>query len=80
MSVEASQLTRNSEDEDDPTRHEEAMAEEIVGEALHGYERLLSADAIELMRDMLVDELVCTPYGRRMLRASMPAPGRRSER
>jgi hypothetical protein len=58
----------------DPTEEEEALAEELVTEALRAYEHLIPKDVLEDVHHFLADELVCTSYGREKLRrlANLP--------
>jgi hypothetical protein len=46
----------------------EAMAERLVGEALSGFEQHFTPAALARIRESLVDELMCTSYGRTQLR------------
>ena len=47
---------------------DEALAAAIVDEALQGLENLLSPDAMERVRQELVDALLIDPTGSRLLR------------
>jgi hypothetical protein len=56
-----------------PTPEEEKrLAEQLVTEATAPYAALLSADKLKEMREHLVDELLCTSYGRARLRRLLP--------
>ena len=46
----------------------ERLAESLVSAALDGYERVLSPTALQDMREYLIDELLCSSYGRARLR------------
>lgn len=49
----------------------EAMAERLVAEATEGYEIHLTAAAMRVVRESLVNELLCTSYGRARLYACL---------
>lgn len=56
------------------TEQDEALAEALVNEALSGWERVIPAPALEDLHDFLVDEYLCTSYGRQRLRAAGADP------
>lgn len=53
---------------------EEQVAVDLVREAAAQYEKVLSPAALQRLQDRLVDELLCTFYGRARLRRLMPDP------
>ncbi|NUP12084.1 MAG: hypothetical protein HOW73_39060 [Polyangiaceae bacterium] len=58
----------------DPTPQEEELAKSIVDEALEGYEHVVPAGELEILRAFFEAELVGTEEGLRQLRACMPDP------
>lgn len=56
------------------TEQDEALAESLVTEALSGWERMIPAPALQEMHEFLVDEYLCTSYGRRRLRLAGADP------
>lgn len=58
----------------EPTPEEEALATSIVDKALEGFEHLLPAADLEVLRALLESELVATEDGQRQLRACMTDP------
>jgi hypothetical protein len=45
----------------------EAVAEALVAEALEGFEKYLTPEALEITREAFLTELLCTDVGRRRL-------------
>lgn len=52
----------------------EKLATELVDEATAGHAKLLRPEALQRLREHLIDELLCTNYGRDKLRNIMAAP------
>jgi len=52
----------------------EPTARALVDEATAGHEKLLSPDKLAELRERLLDELLCTRYGRARVRRAMAAP------
>ena len=52
----------------------EKLATELVDEATAKYAKLLDPEALERLREQLIDELLCTNYGRDRLRNIMSGP------
>ena len=52
----------------------EKLATELVDEATAGYAKMLRPEAVERLREHLINELLCTNYGRDRLRNIMAAP------
>ncbi len=52
----------------------EKLATELVERATAGHAKLLSPAALKRLREHLIDELLCTSYGRDKLRNVMDAP------
>jgi hypothetical protein len=52
----------------------EALAEALVTEAMAGYDKLLPPAAQARLREHLIDELLCTRYGRARLRRLVRDP------
>ncbi len=58
----------------DPTPEQEALAEALVAEAVEGYEHLLSAEMLDVIKCVLESELLGTEDGQRMLRQCQADP------
>lgn len=56
------------------TPDELALADDIVDEALAPYRNILSPAEIAVIHECLLDPLLFTEGGRRMLRAALPDP------
>ncbi len=52
----------------------ERAAEDLADEAVAGYDKLLQPEVVAEMRQMVVDELLCTDEGRAQLRRLLPDP------
>ena len=52
----------------------ERLAHTLVAEALDGYERVLAPDALQDIREYLIDELLCSSYGLARLRRLSALP------
>ncbi|NUP14286.1 MAG: hypothetical protein HOW73_50280 [Polyangiaceae bacterium] len=50
-----------------PTDVERALAASLVDEALKDFERTVPKRTLTKVREHMIDELLCTPYGRRRL-------------
>ncbi len=57
----------------DPSEDETRLAEQLVDETLQKL-GIREAALREIIRESLLDELLCTPDGRRRLREAMPDP------
>jgi hypothetical protein len=58
---------------DDP-HPDDALVEELLDEALAGYEELMTPEALEALREEIGDVLAATEDGRRLLRQIRPDP------
>jgi len=59
---------------EEPTAEDDALAEEIVREAMTGFEHVIPPQVFDAIFHYLVDELVCTSYGRAELRRCRSDP------
>jgi hypothetical protein len=58
----------------------EAVAEALVAEALDGFEKYLTPEALEITREALLTELLCTDVGRlRLAGCLQPKEGKSME-
>ncbi len=62
----------NPPEENDPEL--ERLAHSLVEAALDGYERILAPDALQDIREYLIDELLCSSYGLARLRRLSALP------
>lgn len=51
---------------------ERQLAEDLVDEALVSYAHALAPEVLAEMRDAMIDEMLCTPKGRSLLRQILP--------
>ena len=56
------------------TEEEERVAESLVDEAIRGFDQAVPAPELAEIRDAMVDELLCTSYGRAKLRPFLKPP------